>query len=373
MMKKLQIVLSLLVVSTTCFAQQINSEAAPFPSSTTISEQRALWTIQLDVSPAPIALGLAGALWTGTEFWLSKWSNDSLFTANASGVGTGSFVIPGITGTRSMTTNGTSIYIGANTSNIFQVDPITKTLTSTITTSVTNCRYVAYDPTLNAGAGGFWTGSYGSDITAVSMTGATLSTISAATHGLTGIYGLAYDPYSAGGPYLWANDQDATGSTLQQILISTGAMTGLSHDTNLDLQGGAGVGAGLAGGLFITNSFVTGMKTIGGLNQGISLFAYELSDPLGVNSIDKNEFELSVFPNPSSDNAAVNFKLTAEAKVSVEIYNIVGSLVSTIESGNKTGGTHTIKIDNSNLSNGSYFVKLTVGNTVAASKFNVIK
>lgn len=272
-----------------------------------------------------------------------------------------------------MTTNGTSIYIGANTTSIFQVNPVTKTLISTISTSVTNCRYVAYDPTLNAGAGGFWTGAFGSDITAVSMTGATLSTISSATHGLTGIYGLAYDPYSAGEPYLWANDQDAAGATLQQISIATGAMTWLSHDTNIDLQGGAGVGTGLSGGLFITNSFVTGMKTIGGINQGVSLFAYELSDPLGVNSIDKKEFELSVFPNPSVDAATVNFKLTSEEIVTVEIYNIVGSLVSTIESGNKTAGTHSIKIDNTTLSNGSYFVKLTVGNTTAASKFNVIK
>ena len=311
MIKNLQIIMSLLVVSTTCFAQQNNSEAAPFPSSTTALEQRALWTIQLDVDPKPIALGLAGALWTGTEFWLSKWGNDSIFTANAAGSMISSFTIPGITGTRSITTNGTSIYIGANTTSIFQVDPATKTIISTITTAVTNCRYVTYDPTLNAGAGGFWTGSYGSDITAVSMTGATLSTISAATHGLTGIYGMAYDSYSAGGPYLWANDQDATGATLQQISIASGAMTGLSHDTNLDLQGGAGVGVGLAGGLFITNSFVTGQKTIGGLNQGLSLFAYELSDPLGVNSIDKNEFELSVFPNPSADNASVKFKLTS--------------------------------------------------------------
>src|SRR3989344_2998973 len=133
MMKKLQIVMSLLVVSISCFAQQNNSEAAPFPSSTSASEQRALWTIQLDQDPKPIALGLAGACWTGTEFWVSKWSNDSLFTANASGIGTGSFTIPGITGTRSITTNGTSIYIGANTTSIFQVDPITKTIISTIT------------------------------------------------------------------------------------------------------------------------------------------------------------------------------------------------------------------------------------------------
>lgn len=371
MIRKLQFIMSLLVVSASALAQQ--SEVAPTPSTLASAPERALWTIQLDVDPKPTALGLAGALWTGTEFWVSKWGNDSLFTLNASGVMTSSFTIPGITGTRSLTTNGTSIFIGANTSSIYQVDPATKTITSTIVTSVANCRYVSYDPTLNAGAGGFWTGSYGSDITAVSMTGTTLTSILSTSHGLTGIYGLAYDPYSAGGPYLWAYDQDATGATLQQISIATGSLTGLSHDTNLDLMSGAGVGTGLAGGLFITNSFASGQKTIGGINQGLSLFAYELSDPVGVNSIDKNEFELSVFPNPSVDAATVSFKLNAEEMVTVEVYNIVGSLVSTVDAGSKTAGAHSIKIDNSNLANGAYFVKLTVGNTVVSSKFNVIK
>mgnify|MGYP000122273962 CR=1 FL=1 len=368
MMKKLQLMMSLLVVSASSFAQQ--SEVAPSPSTYASSPDRALWTIQLDSDPKPIALGLAGACWTGTEFWVSKWGNDSLFTANATGGMTSSFTIPGITGVRSITTNGVSLYMGANTTAIYQVNPITKTLVSTITTSVPNCRYVAYDPTLNGGLGGFWTGSYGSDIVAVSMTGATLSTILSTTHGLTGIYGMAYDPYSTGGPYLWAYDQDATsGATITQLSIA-GALTGLTHDTNVDLAGG--VGGGLAGGLFITNTFVPGMKTIGGMNQGLSLFAYELSDPLGVNALE-NKFELSVFPNPSADDASVKFKLTSDEMVKIEVYNIVGSLVSTIEAAKKAAGTHTVKMDNSNLSNGSYFVKLTVGNTVVASKFNVIK
>lgn len=370
MIKKLHFVMSLLVVSATSFAQQNNSEAAPFPSTFNSGSERALWTIQLDADPKPIALGLAAACWTGTEFWVSKWSNDSMFTANASGAMTSTFTIAGVTGARSITTDGTFLYMGANTASIFKVDPVTKTLVGTITTSVTNCRYVAYDPTLNAGAGGFWTGAYGSDITAVSMTGTTLSTILASTHGLTGIYGMAYDPYSSGGPYLWAYDQDASGATLQQLDM-TGTMTGLSHDTQVDLAGGAG--GGLAGGLFITNSFVTGQKTIGGINQGLSLFAYELSNPSGISSIDKNNFDLSVYPNPSASSSSVKFKLNTEEVVVIEICNLLGDVVSKVASEKMTAGTHTIKLDNSNLSNGSYFVKLTAASTTASSKFVVIK
>ena len=81
MMKKLQLTISLFVVCASCFAQGTTSEAAPYATAHT-SADRALWTIQLDADPKPIALGLAGACWNGTEFWVSKWSNDSLFTAN---------------------------------------------------------------------------------------------------------------------------------------------------------------------------------------------------------------------------------------------------------------------------------------------------
>lgn len=372
MKKKLQFVFSLLVFSSASFAQQNNNEEAPFVAGGhSLTVDRALWTVQLDIDPKNTALGIAGAFWTGTEFWVSKWGNDSLFTINASGVATGSFTIPGITGTRSITSDGTSFYIGANTTSIYKVNPITKTLIGTIATSVPLCRYVTYDPTLNAGAGGLWTGTYSSDIVAVSFAGATLSTIPATTHGLTGIYGIAYDPYSSGGPYLWAYDQTTPGATLFQLEIATGALTTLSHDTQLDLA--AGVGGGLAGGLFITNSFVTGKKTIGGINQGLSLFAYELADPSGVESINKNDFDLSVYPNPSSYSSEIKFKLNSENVVSVEVYNLLGSLVSKVDAEKMSSGVHTISIDDSNLNNGSYMVKLIVGNTFASSKLSIMK
>lgn len=373
MRKNLHLALSLLVVSTASFAQQIDSEAAPFPTVYSMPQERALFTIQLDVDPKPTAVGLAGCLWTGTEFWLSRWGNDSIFTVNAAGTATGNFTIPTVTGTRGMTTDGSFIYIGANTSTIYKIDPTTKTVVSTITTSVPNCRYVTYDPTLAAGAGGFWTGSFGSDIVAVNMSGATVSTILASTHGLTGIYGMAYDPYSTGGPYLWAFDQDATsGATLVQMDM-TGLGTGVTHDANNDLQSGAGIGSGLAGGICITNSFVTGQKSICGLDQGISLFAYELSDPSGINDASANSFEMNVFPNPSTEVASVKFKLTSEESVRIEVYNILGGLVETVVNENMTAGAHLVTIDNSNLINGTYFVKLTAGSASAASKISVIK
>jgi thiol-disulfide isomerase/thioredoxin len=240
-----------------------------------LQAQAQLWNIQLDKDPTTLGSGLAGVIWTGTEFWCAAWATADIYVADANGnaLSPASFTIPGVSGTRSMTTDGIHIYIGTAATSIYKVDPITKTLTSTISTSVPACRYLTFDPTLDNGNGGFWTGAYASDIVAVSMTGATLTSISATTHGLSGIYGMAFDGYSTGGPYLWAYDQGGNGSDIIQLSI-TGTQTGINFDANT-----LGAGGGTAGGLFICNNFVTGTNSVIGINQGTSLFALELADP----------------------------------------------------------------------------------------------
>ena len=241
-----------------------------------LQSQAQLWTVQLDKDPTTLGSGLAGVIWTGTEFWCAAWASGDIYVADANGnaLSPASFTITGVSGTRSMTTDGAHIYIGTAATSIYKVDPITKTLISTINTSVPACRYLTFDPTLDNGNGGFWTGAYASDIVAINMTGITLTTISAATHGLT-IYGMAFDNSSTGGPYLWAFDQGVAGGEANIIqLNSTGTQTGISFDANT-----LGAGGGTAGGLFICNNFVTGTNSVIGINQGTSLFALELADP----------------------------------------------------------------------------------------------
>ena len=376
-MKKTLLFISLLFVSAVGFAQQNYNEAAPVVQSVATPpylEDRALWTVQMDVDPLSVFTRLAGICWTGTEFWVTKWNSDSIWTLNASGAITaGPFVVSGITAARSVTTDGTNLFLAANTTQIFKVNPVTKTLISTITTSVANCRFLTYDPTLDSGAGGFWTGTFASDITAVNMTGGTVSTIPAGTHGLSGMYGAAYDSYSLGGPYLWINDQGPAGTSanIVQLNIASGMPTGLMHDTQTDLAGGANTG--IAGGLYITNSLVAGQKTIGGINQGVSIFAYELNEPSGVEYISPNEFNLTVYPNPSSASSEVSFKLKTENTVQLEVINLLGSSVYKSISEKMTAGKHAFAIDEKNMDNGIYFVKLTVGTKTVSSKITVTK
>ncbi len=365
MMRKLQSLLVVALISGGSFAQNNDSEMVPYANNesannydqfhTTNSDDRAPWDILHDSDPTSVTVSLAGAFWTGTEFWVTQWNSDSLYVVDASGAMVSGFTIPGVSGARSITSDGTRYYIGGAGADIYQIDPGTQTLVSTISTSGLNCRYLTFDPTLDGGNGGFWTGQYGDDITAVSMTGATLSVLPAATHTLTGVYGMAYDGYSSGGPYLWAYDQGTTGYAMIVQLDMTGTPTGVTHDTQSDLAGG---NTGLGGGLFFATNWPGQDAVIGGLNQGVSLFVYEMTAPAGVEENEASSF--SIYPNPVVDNLTI--QLTEGSIELVSIYTIDGQLVRTENSTSKT-------INVADLTEGVYILQVQTENGISNQKF----
>ncbi|MEW6104504.1 MAG: T9SS type A sorting domain-containing protein, partial [bacterium] len=86
---------------------------------------------------------------------------------------------------------------------------------------------------------------------------------------------------------------------------------------------------------------------------------------------------LQSYPNPANNSCYIPFKLAKDANVSLNIYNILGQKVRTIEVGNKPKGSYTqkdraipfdLKNDNNQpLSSGLYFYKLK------ADDFSAIK
>jgi hypothetical protein len=237
--------------------------------------------VQLDVNLVPA--NVVSCVYTGTEFWVGRYTTDTMYTLNNAGVVTSTFRVTGVgasnNGIRGLTYDGTHIFATVGTNKvIYKIDPVTKTLVSSVTATAVafNLRGIAFDSTANGGLGGFWVSTFNSDFVQVSRTGAVLNTIPVASHTLTGVYGIAYDPYTSGGPYLWAHDQGAgTESRLKQVSIVTGAPTGLMHDITLDVAPGT-----IAGSVSITWRFMPGEWTIMGVGQAApsQLFAYELSD-----------------------------------------------------------------------------------------------
>ena len=173
-----------------------------------------------------------------------------------------------VSGTVCLTSDGTNVYLANNSNVIYEVDPMTLTVTDSLTSAAGDALYIGYDSMANSGAGGFWVGNWSAnrDLSLISRTGTVLSTISASTHNLGAPLGLATDYFSTGGPYLWAFSQEGTPSdaAIVQLSLPSGTPTGISFDVTSII----GASDDLAGGLFISDEIVNGEVTIGGLSQG---------------------------------------------------------------------------------------------------------
>lgn len=77
-----------------------------------------------------------------------------------------------------------------------------------------------------------------------------------------------------------------------------------------------------------------------------------------VRSIDNAIFNtIEINPNPVKDLAKVEFDLKNNVTLNVELFNIAGTKVMSIENGFFNSGTHTVGFDCSNLANGAYVLR----------------
>jgi hypothetical protein len=352
-------------------------------------------------------LGNAGAEFDGTYFYSTRWASNLLHQYDLSGNLVQEFSIPGVSGLRDLAYDGTYFYGGAAANTIYIMDFVSQTLIGTIA-SPEGVRSIAYNEDLDA----FYVANWTTDIFLVDRNGNTLSTIPAATHGLTSMYGTAYDNLSDGGPYLWVFHQGASGTEahIAQLDLSTGMQTGVTHDVLTDLP----ASSPLAGGLFISTDFVPGKATIGGCAQGTPdmMICYELTevstwvslghtsgsiaagdsgsvwvywhgvttevihegylgvysnDPvhpvenvhliLEVNPDDIGDFTDALpthyalhqnYPNPFNPSTMIKYDLKAKTDVKLTIYNVLGQKVRTLVNANQSAGFKNVVWDGLN-------------------------
>lgn len=330
---------------------QAQSEMSPVIDNTPLSSSKALWDIQFstDVTTSSGSSGQAAVAFVNNEFWTSRWANDTLIRYSSTGAFIQKFTIAGLSGTRSITYDGTNLYMGNATNTIYVVDPGTQAVTGTITSSAASTsRFLAYDATLDGGSGGFWTGNFNTDIEAISMTGTLLATIPAATHTLTGMYGAAVD-----GTTLWVFHQGgANASQMSGISTVSGAPNFETRDVFTDFQSTYGLSTGLAGGAFVTSDFMTGQKSLIGLLQGDPTNLIVVYNPEGTSSVIETELEgTNVYPVPTSDVLNVDFGSALNSDATVTLVDVNGRVIF-----NETAdqGANTMKFDVSNYAAGVY-------------------
>lgn len=81
----------------------------------------------------------------------------------------------------------------------------------------------------------------------------------------------------------------------------------------------------------------------------------------------------NAFPNPFNPSTTIHFNLPEASKVTLNVYDMNGRLVSTLVNGLRDAGTHQATFDGSNLSSGVYLYTLNAGQNVITGKMALVK
>lgn len=99
-----------------------------------------------------------------------------------------------------------------------------------------------------------------------------------------------------------------------------------------------------------------------------STTVYTTQTSVGINTFSGKENTMNVYPNPAKENVSVKYTLAADAKVSLEIYNMLGVKVAVPFSNRQSAAgsyNYTINTANYNLKAGVYFISLHIdGKTI---------
>ena len=87
-----------------------------------------------------------------------------------------------------------------------------------------------------------------------------------------------------------------------------------------------------------------------------------------------SSFELSQnYPNPFNPSTVINFKVPFKSRVTIKVFNILGSEVATILNEEKPAGSYSVTFNAGSLASGVYFYQLRVGNLIATKKLMILK
>lgn len=93
-------------------------------------------------------------------------------------------------------------------------------------------------------------------------------------------------------------------------------------------------------------------------------------------SVDENAgstTSLYAFPNPASNVVTFSYALASESNVTINITDITGKVVASINEGTKANGSYTTQFNTAALSAGTYFYSVVTNNGTATKKLVVTK
>ena len=81
---------------------------------------------------------------------------------------------------------------------------------------------------------------------------------------------------------------------------------------------------------------------------------------------------ISVFPNPASGKSFINYTLAIPARVSIDVYDVLGNKLKQLINADEDAGEHIASFDASKLANGVYLLQIHAGNQMQSQKIVVM-
>ncbi|MCE3295672.1 MAG: hypothetical protein K0R65_1386 [Crocinitomicaceae bacterium] len=101
-------------------------------------------------------------------------------------------------------------------------------------------------------------------------------------------------------------------------------------------------------------------------NTPIVRLNYHDPQSVSVNEL-KSASGLSVYPNPAKDKVSVNFNVSKEAAVKIELTDLAGKVVSS-KTMTASEGAHSVELETRNVSNGVYVLNLVTEGEISSHK-----
>ncbi len=174
----------------------------------------------------------------------------------------------------------------------------------------------------------------------------------------------------ASSPSFSANPGSATTNTYNYWVPSTGCYTFEFRDAYGDgLNGGAYTG-GWNGNINVYSVEADGSTSLIYNNPGTSPMGttagtpviektpFQATSVVGVNELSSETSVFGIYPNPTSGQVNLNYTLTHDASVTVDVINSVGTRVMSEKLGSQKFGTYSTPLDLSSLAAGVYMVNL---------------
>lgn len=101
---------------------------------------------------------------------------------------------------------------------------------------------------------------------------------------------------------------------------------------------------------------------------------YYYNSTVGINDQNQDLISLNIFPSPSEGQLTIEFFLSENKKVAVELFNSLGQKMKISNTAEGTQGLNSIQLDVLSLPNGIYFAQLLFeGNPVTTERFVISK